>query len=301
MALTDDIRHGAGIDRDPAALIALAMRIEGQGRYNLAKLLRAAADAIVRRGAHDLLFELPGVPLQERLDGLSDAWADDAHLAPLVPSLRRAAVRLADDAVPLMADAPDPLVCRRCGHLVADAVTPEACPVCLAEGTTFLVQRPVSWLDEHDHVAALAALERTPQRLAALLRAIPQDRWRVQPEPQSWSPHEVLVHLRDAQGVLAHRVDRILDEDDPELHVAMVWTWAHAGEGDDTEGVLRTYLDSRRAVLERLRAAPLEAWWRTGRHQEFGPLTLTQQVSYFAAHEPTHLRQVRSALRNGGQ
>jgi hypothetical protein len=37
------------------------------------------------------------------------------------------------------------------------------------------------------------------------------------------------------------------------------------------------------------------AWWRTARHREFGSLTLTEQVSYFAAHEPTHLRQVRAA------
>jgi hypothetical protein len=300
MALMSDNRHAPGFEHDPAALIALAVRIEGQGRYNLAKLLRAAAEAIVRRGAHDLLLEAPGVPLQESLGGLSDAWARDPHLAPLAASLRRAAARLADDALPLMADAPDPLLCRRCGHLIADGATPESCPVCLAEATTFLVQRPVYWLDAHDHVAALAALERTPQRLAALLRGVPQDRWRVRPGPQAWSPHEVLVHLRDAQGVLAHRVDRILDEDDPELHVAMVWTWARAGEGDDTEAVLHAYLDSRRAVLERLRAAPLEAWWRTGRHPEFGPLTLTEQVSYFAAHEPTHLRQVRGALRDGG-
>jgi len=60
--------------------------------------------------------------------------------------------------------------------------------------------------------------------------------------------------------------------------------------------VLAAYLSSRERVLERLRAAPAEAWWRSGRHGEFGRLTLTQQVSYFAAHEPTHVRQLRMAL-----
>lgn len=35
-------------------LLALAARLEGEGQYNLAKLARAAADAISRRAAHRL-------------------------------------------------------------------------------------------------------------------------------------------------------------------------------------------------------------------------------------------------------
>jgi len=41
---------------------------------------------------------------------------------------------------------------------------------------------------------------------------------------------------------------------------------------------------------------PLADWWRTGEHEEFGTVTLRQQVSYFAAHELTHLPQIE-ALR----
>ncbi len=37
---------------------------------------------------------------------------------------------------------------------------------------------------------------------------------------------------------------------------------------------------------------PLAYWWRTGRHQEFGAVTLRKQASYFAAHERTHLPQL---------
>lgn len=48
--------------------------------------------------------------------------------------------------------------------------------------------------------------------------------------------------------------------------------------------------------MHKLEQLPLADWWHTGRHQEFGVVTLRQQVSYFAAHELTHLSQI-DALR----
>jgi hypothetical protein len=293
---------GADGATDPSALLALAARSEGHGRYNLAKLLRAAAAAVVQRRADERLSEAPeGDDLVNLLVAASDAWTADALLAPLAPSLRRAALRLGQDALPLMADAPDPRLCRRCGHLEADGRTPDTCPHCLADADTFFVQRPVWWLTAHDRESALAALARTPRRLRELLERVPRERWAKRPDARTWSPHEVLVHLRDAQGVLAQRVERLLEEDDPELDLAMVWTWTAAGRDDDTEALLAAYEGTRQQVLQRLLAVPLAGWARTGRHQEFGRLTLTEQVSYFAAHEPTHLRQVQVAVvRFGG-
>ena len=42
----------------------------------------------------------------------------------------------------------------------------------------------------------------------------------------------------------------------------------------------------------------LADWWRTGRHEEFGVVSIKQQVSYFASHELTHLPQIER-LVNG--
>ena len=64
------------------------------------------------------------------------------------------------------------------------------------------------------------------------------------------------------RALLAQRVERILTEDDPDLEAQQVWG-------------------------------------RTGDHREFGRLMLTQQVGNFAAHEPTHLRQVRASVPAG--
>lgn len=278
-------------------LLALAARVESEGRYNVAKLLRAAVFARAQREADQALEEAPrGDELLEALHGVADAFATDPLLVPLSEPLRAGTRAFAAGAVPLIDEVPDPLVCRRCGH-VAMAEAPEACPRCAADGVTFLVQRPVWWLERYDPASAMAQLERTPARVRALLDRIPVSAWSQRPEPGTWSPHEVLSHVRDAQGVLEQRVAAILEHDDPDLEAKMVWSWNQEARPATTQEVLDAYLASRARVLEVLRGAPADAWWRTGRHREFGRLTLTQQVSYFAAHEPTHLRQLATAAK----
>ena len=280
-----------------ANLLALAARVEAEGRYNVAKLLRAAVIARMQREADGALAAAPrDAGLLEALVEVADAFAADPLLAPLREPLRAGTRTFAAGAVPLIDEVPDPRVCRRCGH-VAIADAPDACPRCGADGVTFLVQRPVWWLERYDPAAAMVRLERTPARVRALLDRIPAPARSRRPEPRTWSPHEVLAHLRDAQGVLEQRIAAILEHDDPELDAKMVWSWNQEARPATTQEVLDAYLDSRARVLERLRAVPADAWWRTGRHCEFGRLTLTQQVSYFAAHEPTHLRQLRAAAR----
>jgi hypothetical protein len=280
-----------------ANLLALAARVESEGRYNVAKLLRAAVGARAQREADEALAAAPRN--EELLEALREVVADfaaDPLLAPLSEPLRAGTRTFAAGAVPLIDEVPDPVVCRRCGH-VAMAEAPDACPRCAADGATFLVQRPVWWLERYDAASAMAQLERTPARVRALLDRIPTTDWPRRPDPGTWSPHEVLSHLRDAQGVLEQRVEAILEHDDPDLEAKMVWSWNQEARPATTQEVLDAYLASRARVLERLRGVPADAWWRTGRHREFGRLTLTQQVSYFAAHEPTHLRQLVTAAR----
>jgi len=285
---------------EPAALLALAARVEAQGRYNVAKLLRAAATARLQREADERLAAAPrSDALLTALGEVADAWEHDALLAPLAGPLRVGTAVFAAGDVPLLADVPDPIVCRRCGYVALSLPTGEPpaaappCPRCGAAQVTFLVQRPVWWLERYDPPAAMALLARTPVVVRAMLERIPEGERRRRPAPEVWSPHEVLAHLRDAQGVLEQRVGLILERDEPDLEAKMVWSWNREDRPVSTDAVLGDYLSSRERVLERLRAVPAGAWWRTGRHGEFGRLTLTQQVSYFAAHEPTHLRQLR--------
>ncbi len=294
--LTDE---AAGL-LDPASLLSLAARVEGDNRYNVAKLLRAAALARVLRAADERPPAAPGsAALLDELERLALAFSEDPLLEPLAAPLRRGTELYAVGEVPMLSDVADPLVCRRCGHVEAEGAGFDACAHCGADEATFLVQRAVWWFDRYDARSCLTVLARTAEKLRTLISRVPEHLLNQRPAPHTFSPHEVIAHLRDAQSLLEQRVERILVQDDPDLDAHMLWSWNEGERPTSTEALLDEYVALRRVVLVTLRSAPPEAWWRTGRHREFGRLTLTQQVSYFAAHELTHLRQLRAALVRG--
>ena len=109
---------------------------------------------------------------------------------------------------------------------------------------------------------------------------------------------QYMVIFRDAQGVFDFRVDLFLKEAHPILEAKAVFAWAknEAERPPSARDIFETYRGSRAETLRKLKSLPLVDWWRTGEHEEFGTVTLRQQVSYFAAHESTHLSQIK-ALR----
>ncbi len=78
----------------------------------------------------------------------------------------------------------------------------------------------------------------------------------------------------------------MLTQDDPPL--AMESTWARPAAAQDTAAMYAEYCAARAATVAQLEALPLRAWARTGRHTEFGRVTILQQVGYFAYHEVYH-------------
>jgi hypothetical protein len=59
-----------------------------------------------------------------------------------------------------------------------------------------------------------------------------------------------------------------------------------------TEDMLNQFLTLRRQSIDLLEGLPLKDLWRTGRHAEFGRITIIRQVSYLAYHEQTHLPEI---------
>ncbi len=118
------------------------------------------------------------------------------------------------------------------------------------------------------------------------------------PPDGGWAIRNTLSHLRDAQGVLDFRVDLFLQEAHPVLESKAVFAWAknESERPPSARDIFDTYRASRAQTLRKLESfAPFD-WERTGEHEEFGTVTLRQQVSYFAAHESTHLGQIQSLI-----
>jgi uncharacterized damage-inducible protein DinB len=279
-------------------LLAVAGRLEDEGQYNLAKLCRAAADALSRREAHRLTPAVDPAALADHLRQVAGQLADLEADERLAEALTRGAATLADGRLPLFDEFPHPYVCRRCGH-VAMGEPAEACPQCGAWPGTYQRFMPNYWFDALEPFAALERLRRTPDEVAALLEGLPEDILNRPAGDGGWAIRNTVTHLRDAQEVLAYRLDLFREEEHPKLEAKAVWTWATSEEErpPTTLEIFEAYKASREETLRKLEGMQLADWWRTGQHEEFGAITLRQQVSYFAAHELTHLPQIESLCR----
>jgi hypothetical protein len=186
-------------------------------------------------------------------------------------------------------------MCRTCGHLVLGDAT-KKCPTCGAWPETSQWFAPIYWLEALDPPAALEKLRQTPLDVAALLEGLSEQSMSQAAPDGGWAIRNVLTHMRDAQGVLDYRLDLFSREAHPILAAKAVWSWAKDEEEHppSTLAIFEEYKATRAKILARLESLPLADWWRTGRHEEFGVVSIKQQVSYFASHEITHLPQIET-------
>ncbi len=271
-------------------LLGVAERLEGHGQINVAKLARAAADALLRRAAYTL--DLPADPeaLVTSLNQLAAALPAFGVSEDVTQAMARGATAINAGRLPLYDEIPAPFVCRACGE--ATMTPPSApCPVCGAWPTTFQRFQPVYWLDELRPFDALAQLRATPDAVAHLLSGLTEEQLSRPTADGGWSMRQVVSHLRDAEGVLRFRVQLMAEQDNPVLESQAVFAWATSEENrpPTTDEIFQTYRASREESLGILESLPGGDWQRRGQHTEFGPVTILQQASYFAAHEQTHL------------
>lgn len=276
-------------------LLSLALRLESEGQYNIAKIARATADSISRRAAWEMNLPNDKETLATDIERIA-ASLDDADLQT---AFRAGASALTSGRVPLIQETPHPYVCRTCGHL-ALTNAPKKCPNCGAWGETFQWFPPVYWLEALDPAEALEHLRKTPLEVAALIEDLSEEALTRPAEDGGWAIRNTIIHLRDAQGVLDFRIDLFLKEKNPVLEMKQVWTWAkdETERPPSTREIFETYLSTRREVIAKLETIPFADWWRTGRHEEFGVVSIKQQVSYFASHELTHLPQIERLTKS---
>jgi hypothetical protein len=279
-------------------VLALAARLEDEGQYNIAKLARAAADALGRRAAYQVSPPADPAQFAAELRQTGDRLSALGVSPALLAALERGATALDEGRVPLIDETPHPSVCRTCGQVALSEVM-DQCPVCGAWPDTYQRFMPNYWFDALEPPAVLERLRRTPEEVAALLVGLSEEAMNRPPQGGGWAIRNVVTHLRDAQQLLDFRLDLFLQEEHPGLEAKAVWTWAAREEErpPTVSDIFAAYRASRAETLAKLEAMPLAHWWRTGRHQEFGEVTLRQQASYFASHELTHLPQIARLVK----
>ena len=149
---------------------------------------------------------------------------------------------------------------------------------------------------EHDLENTMALLERTPAALDALLRGLPEAWTETNEGEGTWSVSTVLAHLihcenedwlPGAREILASSEAEPFAPLDREGHVR------YRGNKSLPQ-LLDNFARARAKSLDELRAMHLtpENLERRGRHPALGPVTLSELLTTWAAHDLTHLHQI---------
>ena len=146
---------------------------------------------------------------------------------------------------------------------------------------------------------AVAILERTPGTLGALLRGVP-DVWARATEGEgTWSPYDVVGHL--AHGERADWVPRArhILSGDPRPFEPFDRTAQFAeSEGKSLADLLAEFTELRGSSVAELLAMNLSEGdlTRTGRHPDFGEVTLGQLLAAWVVHDLDHVAQIARTM-----
>jgi len=189
----------------------------------------------------------------------------------------------------------------RSGKTVPDEPEAPTASGSLADLIPWLENTPVPVLqpDYNRTSAMLAVLRSTPAVLDTLSRDLPSQAWTKRPEPDEWSPTEILCHLRDVEKeVNLPRVQLLLEQNNPFLAGKDTDPWAEQRHYIRQDGMqaLFKFTAARLELLDLLETIQPEDWNRPARHAIFGPTRLAELVGINAGHDRLHVRQVERAI-----
>ncbi len=130
--------------------------------------------------------------------------------------------------------------------------------------------------------------------LFGMVDSIPPQMWPMRPDPNEWTPLEVVHHLRESEReVQRPRLLRIAREENPFLAPPPEPFRPNTVTlTESAQQIAADFWRERAQTLTFLENLPPEAWRRTARHAIFGPTTLLEMAHFTARHDHLHLNQL---------
>lgn len=146
---------------------------------------------------------------------------------------------------------------------------------------------------------AVAVLERTPAAVGALLDGVPETWARATEGEGTWSPYDVVGHLVHGERTdWIPRARHILSGDPSPFEAFDRMAQFNESEGKSLGELLATFSELRARNLSELRAMKLDEsdLRRTGRHPDFGEVTLGQLLATWVVHDLDHVAQIARTM-----
>lgn len=147
---------------------------------------------------------------------------------------------------------------------------------------------------------AVAVLAKTPTVLKTLLAGISTQWIHGNEGENTWSPYDVLGHLiHGEQADWIPRAKIILEFGESRaFDVFDRFAQFEHSSGKTMDDLLTEFESLRNANLEELRKMNLSKadLQKTGRHPEFGPVTMEQLLATWVAHDLSHITQISRTM-----
>src|SRR5215204_1500568 len=146
---------------------------------------------------------------------------------------------------------------------------------------------------------AVAVLERTPAAVKALLDGVPETFVRATEGEGTWSPYDVVGHLVSGERTdWMERARHILSGDPRPFTPFNRTAMFDESEGKTLAELLATFAELRgRNVMElQARSLGTSDLLRTGRHPDFGEVTLGQLLAAWVVHDLDHVAQIARTM-----
>ncbi|MFW5691942.1 MAG: HAD-IA family hydrolase [Chloroflexota bacterium] len=130
--------------------------------------------------------------------------------------------------------------------------------------------------------------------LFGLIDTISPRHWHQHPDPNEWSPIQIVCHLLESENTVQRpRLERILHEDNPFLTNPKPPPGADQYAcSEDGIKLAQHFASAREHTIALLRELSSENWQRPARHSIFGPTTLLEMAHFTAQHDRLHLEQL---------
>jgi|ERR1700683_3853369 hypothetical protein len=147
--------------------------------------------------------------------------------------------------------------------------------------------------------ACIQILEQTAGLLRNLLAAATREQLDWRPSAERWSITMVLAHLADVEvDGFRSRFEAMLGHDQPLLPRYDQLALFRSNPHFDPYAEMARFEEGRDQTIALLKALPGGAGERSGRHEEFGVITVAQLLNEFAFHDLGHIRQIMELYRS---